>query len=214
MQALPYWPKLHALAVAHKKFILFLFLMANILVVVLALVAGLTFQYSRPDYGQMIEVGQHLGQVALLCYLLTLLPGIMKRLSIFPLERVTLMLFRRQLGVLMFITAYVHGAIVSTIPMLFTTGIQPDLFSNREQLGMLAIWILLPLWLTSNDLSTKFLGKKWQWVHRLTYLALLIIFLHVLLSTAVIWKVLGGAVLLLEVWSWVVQFRSNKKINK
>lgn len=208
IKSLPHWNTIHALAVAHREFITLLFFMANVAVGLLLVVASLTFQYSVADYPKLAELGLHLGQFALGCYLLTLLPGILKRLRVFPLERTTLMLFRRQLGVLMFLSAYVHGAIISTIPLLFTTGFPPTTLSLVEQLGMFSVLLLLPLWLTSNDTSTAFLGKKWQWLHRLTYGALLLIFGHVVLvSHALFWQLLTGTVLILEVTSWIVEWR-------
>ncbi len=209
MQSLPYWPKVHALVIAHKSSIYLLFLMASIVTVVFALVASLTFQYSRADYGLMISFGNKLGSFALICYFLTLLPGILKRLDWFPLERSTLMLFRRNFGVLMFLAAYVHGLIVFLIPMAYTTGFTPEAFSLREQLGMFASVVLFPLWLTSNSQSVRFLGKWWKVLHRGTYIALLLIFLHVLFTGELSWKLAGAGMIGLEAWSWIRALRKS-----
>jgi len=214
MLSMPTWSAVHQFMVKHKEYFLALFTMSNISVIFLGLVAWFTFSFAQDDYGKMIGVGAAMGNVALIFYCLTLLPGIAKRFGVLPLQRATLMLYRRQFGVLMFLTAYVHGAIISTIPLAMTVGLRPEFFGAHEQVGQLAILVLFPLWLTSNDTSVRVLKQKWQWLHRITYLALFLIFLHVVLVSALPWALLAGTVLLLEIASWIKEFRRKSEIRK
>jgi len=47
-------------------------------------------------------------------------------------------------------------------------------------LGLLSLLIMIPLALTSNQWSMKWLGKRWKWMHRAAYAAGLLAVLHVL----------------------------------
>ncbi len=206
------WSQIHRFIVSQKDLISAAFLMGYVSVIFLVIVAFFTYEYSFKDYGRMMEVGSSLGVFSLICYLTTLAPGIMKRLQVFPLQRASLMLFRRQFGILMFLSAYAHGLIVTTLPLAMSVGLKPEFFTMREQFGMYAVLILFPLWLTSNDLSVRWLGKKWNVLHKLTYLALLLIFIHVLLASELKWAIVGAVVIGLEIWSWVVEYRKNTSV--
>jgi sulfoxide reductase heme-binding subunit YedZ len=114
-----------------------------------------------------------------------------------------MMLFRRHLGIFMFLAAITHLILVSTIPKLFTySAITLDIFPQREIFGIVAMLLLFPLWLTSNDYSVVHLGKYWEWIHRLTYFALFLIFLHVALLEFSL-GLIGAMVIILEIISWI-----------
>ncbi len=164
----------------------------------------------------VLEIGGKLGTASLLLFSLTLLPGIIMRLKMVPkisLPIATLITpFRRHLGILMFITAFVHMSFSSTLPyiaiQLISTSkvVLPPPFRLFEQIALIGWLLLLPVWLTSNDFSMKKLGKWWKRLQRISYIALWLIFIHVALQTeslALIVLVMG----LLEVYSWVVALR-------
>lgn len=156
----------------------------------------------------LLEFGGLLGEVAIIFYVLTLLPGLITRLQWWPqlTQPISgmLMPFRRHLGISMFILVFLHMGFTTTLHFFA----QPDFDPSKielllfQQIGVFAWWALFPLWLTSNDLSVKFMGKWWKRVHRLTYLALFLIFLHVTLIQTK-WLFLIGAVGILELISWV-----------
>lgn len=164
------------------------------------------------NFFALYDLGSKLGVTALFLYVATLLPSIITRLQWYPLVTQPfasiLLPFRRHLGILMFISAWLHMSLTTTLPQLVTNGFEP----NKIQLllfhwmGEIAWWMLFPLWLTSNDLSQRFLGKWWKRLHRLTYLAMLFIFLHVALMQEGLVFVIGG-VITLEVLSWIVAQR-------
>lgn len=164
----------------------------------------------------VLELGGKLGTFSMILFVVTLLPGIIMRLKVIP--KITLPIatlitpFRRHLGILMFITAFVHMSFSSTLPylalQLISTGkvVLPPPFRLFEQIGLIGWMLLLPVWLTSNDFSMKKLGKWWKRLQRLTYLALWLIFIHVALqkeSLALILVLVG----LLEIYSWVSVWR-------
>jgi sulfoxide reductase heme-binding subunit YedZ len=152
----------------------------------------------------LYEVGSKLGVVALCFYLLTLVPGITQRLQVALPIGVLLNTFRRHFGVTMFLTAMLHMSLTTTLPSLVKGGL--PVLMTPTWFGFFAILTLFPLWLTSNDVSQRFLGKRWKTVHRLTYLALLLIFIHVTLMLST-WSLIAGGILLLEVLSWIVAWQ-------
>lgn len=166
---------------------------------------------------EMYELGTKLGIAALLLYILTVLPGMFSRLQVMtqltqPLTAIILP-FRKHLGILMFITAWLHLNFTTTLPQLVANGgdaskIQLLLF---QWMGEIAWWLLFPLWLTSNDSSVKYLGKWWKRVHRLTYIALFFIFLHVAMQRAS-WMYLIGTIAILQVVSWILAWRRSRNV--
>ena len=141
----------------------------------------------------------HLGQGALLLLLLTL--------SMTPLSRLTgwpqWLVVRRQLGLWSFAYAGLHVACFG----LFILGAQwerlPAEVLERPyvMVGALAFLGLLALALTSNNWSMRRLGAGWKRLHRLIYLILLLVLLHMLwvvrsdLGLWVLYASLGGALL-------------------
>jgi len=172
------------------------------------------------------DAGELLGGLSLVLFCLTLLPGIITRLKIWPtvtLPVATLITpFRRNLGILMFLTAFVHMSLTTTLPFLalqlisiqslmplslvqqLTTVFSafPPPLRLFEQVAVMGWILLLPVWLTSNDFAQKKLGKWWKRVQRLTYVVIWFIMAHVALQGS-FWTVVVGVVAVLEVTSWV-----------
>lgn len=98
-------------------------------------------------------------------------------LCITPLRRFTgimLLRFRRALGVLTFVYAFLHLTVWVTLDLAFRWGeIWADIVKRPYILvGMIALLVMVPLVVTSNNLSVRRLGSKvWQQVHKLTYVA-------------------------------------------
>ena len=162
----------------------------------------------------LFEWGPLFGQIAVILYMLTLVPGIITRLQwkqtvTQPVASI-LILFRRHLGILMFITAFLHLTFKSTLPYLASFNFQPppglQPLLTYQIIGAVGWSLLFPLWLTSNDWSFKKLGKWWKRIHRLTYIALFFIFLHVVLQAKTP-AILLGLVLFFEILSWIIAWR-------
>lgn len=158
-------------------------------------------------FNYLLPLGGKLAQGAVFFYCLSLLPGILTRFAVLPTTTALLKQWRRQFGVLMFWLAIAHSFLSRTFPVI---AIDTNLLSQPPLpvvFGMLALFILFPLWLTSNDYSLSKMGNKnWKLLHRITYLALLLIMIHAALSAS------GAAILLFvvlfgEVTSWLVFWR-------
>lgn len=161
----------------------------------------------------LFEYGGLLGEAALILYCVTLIPGIITRLQWFPtLTRPIgsiIMLFRRHFGILMFITAFWHMTFTTYIPYYAMYNFNPPglpTLSTYQMMGMIAWLLLFPLWLTSNDFSQKKLGRNWKLLHKLTYISMMFIFLHVALQKAN-WMLVIGLFVVLEIISWIVAWR-------
>lgn len=157
----------------------------------------------------LLNLGLKFGQVAAILYVLTLTPGILQRFGWLAPVRVVMMLFRRHLGILMYITMFIHMSWTTTLPLISLFGYDltkyPQL-ATFQLVGFAAALILLPLILTSNDFSVKYLGKWWKRLHKLTYVALFLIFLHVALIESTKWLILMSCTLIAWVFSWINHF--------
>ncbi|MFZ2187364.1 MAG: ferric reductase-like transmembrane domain-containing protein [Candidatus Moraniibacteriota bacterium] len=94
---------------------------------------------------------------------------------------------RRELGILMGCFALVHGAAYFIDPASFSFDIAPYLnthFFSMQPLfyfGIFSLALTVPLLLTSNNLSQRVLGgRRWKILHRIVYVLLLVVLLHVL----------------------------------
>lgn len=209
-------------------------LIAAISLAVFWILAGISVFFIPKQTLLLMQISGKLGTISLFLFVLTLFPGIITRLHLnqrsLTIIATLLTPYRRQLGILMFITALLHMSFSTTLPKiafeLIPVGNLSDLsFVEKfqlaskafppslrlfEQVGMVAWVILLPVWLTSNDFSQKFLGRKWKSLQRLTYLALWFIFSHVAMQSQPV-AVLLLLVGLLEIYSWVLVWRRKQK---
>lgn len=161
-------------------------------------------------------IGNKLGIVAVATYGATLLPGIIKRFQIkdqsLVLLRVLLAAHRQWLGICMFLVVIMHMSLVFTLPQLIATDFNTALitFLPIHITGIIALWLLFPLWLTSNNLSIKKLGVWWNRLHKLTYVALFFIFVHVAIVEFFPIGLGLGILLGLELVSWIRVWRNHK----
>lgn len=99
-----------------------------------------------------------------------------------------LLRFRRQIGLVAFAYVLLHLLAWISIDMDFRWGqILPDLYKRPFILvGMAALTALIPLAVTSNNLSIRRLGARtWNRLHRLAYLATALAAIHFLLINKV-----------------------------
>lgn len=179
------------------------------------------------------QAGKLLGSISLVLFCVTLLPGILTRLKVWTevtLPMATLITpFRRNMGILMFLTAFVHMSLTTTLPFLslqlisiqslmpLSLGQQltavfsafPPPLRLFEQVATIGWILLLPVWLTSNDFAQKKLGKWWKRVQRMTYVVIWFIMGHVALQGS-LWTAVVGVIAVLEVGSWVKVWIGNK----
>lgn len=150
------------------------------------------------------NLGVNSGRAALVFYVMTLVPGIAERFGIRHKLLALLRIFRRYLGITMYLLALNHSLSVKFIITLASKQIIPlRLF---EVLGFGALSILFFLFITSNDLSLGRLGIWWYRIHRLTYLSMGLIFLHVALQRFSIWSVIMGITVALQISSFAYKY--------
>jgi methionine sulfoxide reductase heme-binding subunit len=203
--------KLQQILVRNKALIINCFF-AFELTIVGVVAVGAYFYWNQPEMWVIwYNLGLNFGQLALISYLITLIPGILTRLKIQPLIGVLITPFRRHFGITMFLSAWAHLSLTTTFPLL-SQGL-PLVLMLPQIVGLIGWWLLFPLWLTSNDWSQKKLGPKWKMLHKLTYIALFFIFFHVALMIKTRWAILAGIVLVAEVLSWLVVWqRGSQKV--
>ncbi|MFY0659928.1 MAG: protein-methionine-sulfoxide reductase heme-binding subunit MsrQ [Shimia sp.] len=108
-------------------------------------------------------------------------------LLITPLRRFTKLNFlswRRALGVIAFFYILLHFMVWMVLDVQILSQVKADLIKRPYIIvGMISLMILLPLALTSNNLSIRKLGPRWRKLHKLTYLAVALGGVHYIMQT-------------------------------
>lgn len=147
------------------------------------------------------SVGTLAGQIAVPLFCLSILPGILRRFGVKGMMVAFLTSIRRQVGVSMFLFAFLHYASLRLLPFILggmTPVIPPPAF---ELLGVASLYALAPLYLTSNDFSVKKMGVWWRRLHSMVYFIVWLIFAHVVLQEFGIFAIILGVFALLEAGS-------------
>ncbi len=193
-----------------SKFVINLFhflYFAGLVILLVLTYLGINNQRSSLVY----EIGRHCGQAALTLLGVVVLPGILGRLKIEIKITRTITLFRRQLGITVFLLALAHYTLVRLVPILSGyMSLQipyPNLFEN---FGAIALFLLFLLFLTSNDIGKKKLGIWWTILHRFVYLIIWVLVLHTGLQKISVWTIGIFIVGVLEIVSWVIYFLRKK----
>ena len=127
-----------------------------------------------------IERLEHeLGELGLQLFIATL--------AVTPLNRfagIKLLKFRRVLGVMTFVYITLHLLVWLVLDVQILSQIWADIVKRPYiTIGMSAFLIMLPLAITSNDLSVRRLGARWRQLHKLAYVAAILGILHFLWLT-------------------------------
>lgn len=140
------------------------------------------------------------GRAAIIVYILTTIPGISKRFGIRHKLISLLMIFRRYIGITMYLLALYHFWIVKGVGVLFhALPLFPIVLF--QSMGVTAATLLFLLFATSNDVMLSKLKVWWYRIHELTYVAVWFIFLHVALQRISIWTILIGLTAIAQVSS-------------
>jgi DMSO/TMAO reductase YedYZ heme-binding membrane subunit len=166
----------------------------------LALILFVGIVLSSPFHG---KVGNFFGELSVLFYVATLLPGMAMRLGVHHTFFTLIRVYRRHIGIAMYLFALSH-VVLNKFPDLI-----PD-FSKTptfELMGIVAIIIFLFLFITSNNFSQKLLGIGWVYLHRLTYVGMFFILLHLSILKSSTWGVLMWVVVLFQLTSFYIYAR-------
>ena len=143
------------------------------------------------------NLGNFLGFLAATCYLLTLLPSLIRIVlpKFFPLKLSRLLLkYRREIGVIAWIFGLLHGTFIVVEKNLNLLDL--NVAKNFLQ-GIALITIFTLLAITSNDYSVKHLKQNWKKLHRVTYLGLFILPWHILDKMSPKWSITTPITLIL-----------------
>lgn len=185
----------------------------NFLYLLLIAIVLVTFYSINNDpeiYNFFAENRAWFGRIALLVLLLVITPGILGRFNIQVRISRIITLYRRRLGILVFLLAFTHYQLVS-LPKL--TGIEPSILPTFQLVGITALVILSLLFFTSNNFSQRKLGKWWKRLHRLIYLVVLLILVHTAMQRLSIWSILAGMFFALEISSLAFSFIKSHSFN-
>ncbi len=148
------------------------------------------------------EVGLISGQTAIVIFCIIILPGILRRFGIRNMMTSFIMTIRRQLGITMFLLAFLHYSSIRLFPIVFG-GLPLTVPPFFEFMGVSALYALAPLFVTSNDVSVRKLGPWWRRIHSMVYFIVWLIFLHTALQRISIWSVLIGIFAIAETASLI-----------
>jgi sulfoxide reductase heme-binding subunit YedZ len=139
-------------------------------------------------------------------------------LSVTPLRRITgwndLVKLRRMLGLFAFFYGTLHMLTWVVFVHFFEVSFMVEDVVMRPfiTIGMATFLILLVLAITSNQFSIRKLGRRWQSLHRLVYVAAILAVIHFwwLVKADITeprrWAVVIGSLLLFRVW-WTYRRR-------
>jgi sulfoxide reductase heme-binding subunit YedZ len=137
----------------------------------LTIVAGLTDNLGPEPINELEE---ELGEFALKLLILGL--------AVSPLlhfTRINLVRFRRAIGVMAFAYVMAHFLVWFLLDLQSLSHIWTEIAKRPYvTVGMAGFIAMIPLALTSNDLSVRRLGRYWRVLHRLTYLVAILAGLH------------------------------------
>ena len=197
-----------------SRFVIRLFLVVYILILALVVV-GSNLSLSDPKQTVFFyDIGKKAGQVGILLLGVIVLPGILGRFRIeIKLTRI-ITLFRRQLGITFFLLSFVHYHFVRGLALYSTKSSPFEGLLPFMIVGLSAFTIFFFMFLTSNNFSVGRLRKWWKYLHRMIYVALWLLVLHVGLQRISVWTIFIGTFAVLEVLSWVYYLLSKKDLNK
>ena len=197
--------------VKNKHLVIKLFFLAHILKAINILTAA--FFVARIADGNEIgvlfyDLGGKFGTLAALAFLVTTTPGIAKRFGIrHPVFNIV-QTFRRHFGIATFLLTFTHYAVLRLVPMMTWQSFSLPPF--RETLGFFAFCLFFVMFITSNDLSMKRLGKWWGRLHSVAYVIIWLVFAHVALEEIGLLTLLLGVYAITE-WVSLIYFWTKKK---
>lgn len=196
-------------AVAHKQTVKTVFLVLSIALFVFAVAGAQLIIAGNPAEDLFYQLSRPAGQASLVLFIITILPGIARRFGIRNDATAIIMLFRRQLGILTFLLGLTHYFFIFLAPTI-RSGVIPTNPPLFQIMGVLSLYPMALLFLTSNDWAVRHMGKWWNRLHALVYIIAWTIFLHVALVKISVWTVLIGVAAVAETAS-LIYTAVNKK---
>lgn len=177
-------------------------------VLLLILLVGGRSLYLRDSFSPIVyQWGVWCGRIALTLYCITLIPGMTKRFGVTHKLFSLIRIFRRYIGISVFLFALTHASFVRLILLLpRVLSLTGPLF---ELFGLISLILLFFMFLTSNDFSQNRLGIWWYRLHWVTHIIMIMVLFDTLLQRVSTWSVLIGIIVVLQIASFVA-FYSRK----
>jgi DMSO/TMAO reductase YedYZ heme-binding membrane subunit len=187
-----------------------LFRLVDLAVILVIFYTGYLILTHRAGIFDFVNVGINAGIIAVLLFGITILPGIFTRFGFINRFTLYLRFIRGETGKTMFLFAFLHFCLIRLFFMILENKlITPQGF---EIWGTFALFLLLPLFLTSSRFAMKLLGKWWKVLHKLVYIIVWLIFAHIVLIEVSGISVFIGILALAEVSSFIYLFFHKKKV--
>lgn len=148
-------------------------------------------------------VGSLFGEIAVLLYILSLVPGIALRLGVNHSTFNVIRIYRRHIGISMYLFAFSHMTLKRSPSFIVDFSTMP----TYELMGTIALFIFMLLFLTSNNLSQKLLGVGWIYLQKLTYVGMFFVLLHLSVNYVSKWGMLMWLVIIAELFSFYIAAR-------
>lgn len=192
--------KFYTFFIRHREHTITAFKILYLILVVFLFVGGRATLLRDESAIEYYNLALTSGKAAIVVYILTTIPGIAKRFGLRHKLISLLMIYRRYLGITMYMLVLIHFWIVKGVTVFFhrILVLPPPLF---QVMGATAAFLLFFLFVTSNDIALGKLKIWWYRLHKLTYIAVWFIFLHVALQRFSIWTVLIGITAIVQISS-------------
>ena len=136
--------------------------------------------FMRNDWS---AAGALMGKLSIYVFWSIAIAGILKRFRVKGFwQRVqqNLMANRRQLGILTFMLGLTHFFWSKVFDTILNG--PPETIPSYQPFGLLALFLCLPLAITSNRFSVQKLGRFWQTLHYLVYPIMFLLIFHISLQ--------------------------------
>lgn len=203
--------RLFTYIIPRKARIIQLFKLAYFMQVAVLFWAGIAFYSGDSSSILYYQLGLYFGRIAVLLFIIVLIPGMLKRFGITHKILAILMIFRRYIGISMYLFAFSHFGLVKVIPNL--SAVRLTGLSAFELWGSATLLVLFFLFITSNDFSVSRLHIWWYRLQRLIYIAMWFLLFHLGLQRISGWTVLMGIIVFSMMVSFMVE-RVRKNIIK
>ena len=211
---LKFMKSLYRILGRNSKTIKFLFYLSYVGLVTLFFVSP--FMYNNMEWVRPIfrELGGKFGQASVILLVISMTPGILKRLGILDMVEAITLLFRREFGILAFYTTLMHVGYASWTRKMATGAINYWSIFDSQLEGAIAFSIFFVLFVISNDYSMKLLKHWWKYIQRGAYIAAILILLHVLAVGGSNWVIYLinfylGAEVISWLWVWSRKMKPN-----
>lgn len=196
--------KIFSFSITQKVRIIDLFKLVYLFIAIVYVVGAKAIYFNEEGAKLFYEWGLAAGRTALSLFIIILIPGIAERFGLRHKLIALLRIFRRYLGISMYLLVFMHLSFLWLIPAIKTSIFFPILLF--QLFGLIAAIILFFLFITSNDISVRSLKIWWYRLHRLIYISIFFIFLHVAMQRLSVWSILMGTTVIIMISSFLYSY--------